>query len=249
MGWGDELMAAGQAQAESRRRCGRIAIRDRYGRVRSHAIFERVAGVARPGESFVGGIINGPGARPYIAAKSTEKWYWAAHRPTPPVLTYTAEEIAFAERHAGRVILGASLKDAASPNKEWPSHHWRELVRLLEGLPIAQIGPPGMVGLDGVPVIECPDFLHACALMARARAYVGHEGGLHHAAAAGNVPAVVIMGGYIGPSQTGYALPHHRYLTAGGDPCGARLPCDHCKRAMAEISPELVRSTLSEVLK
>ena len=41
-------------------------------------------------------------------------------------------------------------------------------------------------------------------MLSGARAAVLHEGGLHHAAAALGMPAVVLFGGMISPRNTGY---------------------------------------------
>jgi hypothetical protein len=82
--------------------------------------------------------------------------------------------------------------------------------------------------------------------------YVGHEGGLHHAAAAVRLPAVVIFGGFITPAVTGYA--EQVNLTAPGlgvaHPlgCGRRVDCPHCADAIAQITPELVAQEVRKVL-
>jgi hypothetical protein len=51
---------------------------------------------------------------------------------------------------------------------------------------------------------------------------ISPEGGLHHAAAALGVRAVVIFGGFISPATTGYEL--HTNLFTGGQACGMRIP-------------------------
>jgi hypothetical protein len=49
-----------------------------------------------------------------------------------------------------------------------------------------------------------------------------------------------VFGGFISPRQTGY--PQQVNLFTGGEPCGRRLPCPHCARAMQLIEPEHVAS-------
>lgn len=96
-------------------------------------------------------------------------------------------------------------------------------------------------------LIQTPDFWRACAILSRASAYVGHEGGLHHAAAALGIPGVVIFGGFISPETTGYDC--HVNLFTGGNACGNRTPCMHCRDAMNRITPEAVAEALIGILK
>ncbi|WP_411829488.1 glycosyltransferase family 9 protein [Paraburkholderia aspalathi] len=99
--------------------------------------------------------------------------------------------------------------------------------------------------LPGVEFVPTATFRQACALLARARAYLGPEGGLHHACAALRVPAVVIFGGYVSPSVTGYH--HHINLFSGsGLGCGRSLACD-CS-CMSTITYELVVAALRTLL-
>ena len=94
---------------------------------------------------------------------------------------------------------------------------------------------------NGVTTIEFHQFREAIATMSLARLYIGPEGGLHHAAAALGVDAIVIMGGFIPPSVIGY--PDHINLTGGAlDACGNTEPCVHCRNAMSRISVDEVFS-------
>ena len=68
----------------------------------------------------------------------------------------------------------------------------------------------------------------------------------NHAAAALDVPSVVIFGGYISPKQTGYSTQEN--IFTGGEPCGMRIPCDHCATAMKAIDPEMVAEKLVAVV-
>jgi ADP-heptose:LPS heptosyltransferase len=90
------------------------------------------------------------------------------------------------------------------------------------------------VALAGVEQLETRSFRDVLAVLANASLYIGGEGGLHHGAAAVSIPAVVIFGGFIPPSVTGYAT--HANLTGGAEACGSLKPCAHCRKAMAAIS-------------
>jgi ADP-heptose:LPS heptosyltransferase len=106
----------------------------------------------------------------------------------------------------------------------FPSHDRR-------GWELAQLqGPP----LEGVKFLDTETFTEALSWMAASEGYIGPEGGLHHAAAAFGKPAVVVFGGYIHPNVTGYDF--HENL--GGDWCGARNPCNHCREKLDEITVE-----------
>jgi ADP-heptose:LPS heptosyltransferase len=86
----------------------------------------------------------------------------------------------------------------------------------------------------------------ASAVLAGAALLISPEGGLHHAAAALGLRAVVIFGGFISPATTGYDL--HRNFFTGGQACGMRLACAHCAEAMARITPEEVAAAAREQL-
>ncbi len=192
-------------------------------------------------------LVNGPGLRPYIAGKSPQQWTWRHWDCTPGEIYLSDAERDFARPHAPEIVIEPTLKPNASPNKQWGMERWRRFVRLARraGYRLVQLAPPGHIALDRVEMIHTTDFRLACAVLANARAYVGHEGGLHHAAAALGIPAVVIFGGFISPAQTGYAM--HRNLFSGGTPCGMRTPCAHCAAAMQNITPEQVLAELESI--
>lgn len=188
------------------------------------------------------------GLRPYMAGKSVERWTWRDYKPYPGELFFQPDELAYAARFKPDVIIEPNLKGAASPNKDWGVDRWKVLIGFLKaaGLEPVQLGGAGTRVLNGARFIETRNFRHACAVLARARAAVLTEGGLHHGAAAVGLKSVVIYGGYISPRQTGYDL--HVNLFSGGTACGARLPCAHCKQSMARISPEEVFSRVQGLL-
>lgn len=252
MGLGDELMAAGHARwLSDRRGGGKVEILDRVRQRRWHGLWERMPWVARPGErDVVGGVVNGPGVRPYIARSSPARWTWADYTCHPCPIVLTDDERAFGARAAGLVLLAPAIKRGASPNKLWPTERWRALARLLMslGAPVAQLEQPGGddVALD-VPVrLAAPTLWHAGALIAAARCLITHEGALHHLAAGLAARSVVIRGGYVGVRQTGYGLACQLELAAPGDACGWRIPCEHCIDAMAAITPERVARAVLE---
>lgn len=253
MGIGDEIMAAGQAQAWARRMSvGSVSILGIHGMKRWVPLWERTPHVARLGDEASISIVNGPGVRPYIAAKSETQWVWQDYQPDSARIDLTTEEMAFAAQFADAIVIEPTVKPKAPPNKQWSWARWCELVRTLKhsGRDVVQVGPErGTCLVPGVRHAITPTIFHALAVVKRSSAYVGHEGALHHGAAAMGAPAVVVMGGYISPRQTGYALSNHRYLFTGGQPCGMRVRCKHCEAAMRAISTADILSALNEVIR
>lgn len=261
MGYGDELMAAGQAQrvyeADPSRR---VAICDRVGDVRWHPVWEHNPIVARPEEVAAGEpvhrIRNGVGCRPYIRSLTVESglrctdWRARDHRP---VLHLTDEERKRGRRDLARamkrtrrpvVILEPSIKAQSSPNKQWGAERYAAVVAACSEIQFVQMLHEGIDPIAGVATVWTASFREACAVLAAADGYLGPEGGLHHAAAALNVAAVVLFGGFISPETTGY--PDHVNLadTGPGSPCGCWKPCPHCRAAMDRISVDAVMAAV-----
>lgn len=249
MGYGDELMAAGQAKQTYLQSGLRVRILDRRGHRRWNDLWEGLSYIARPTDVGVcASITNGGGARPYIAAMTPERWTWRAFKPEPGELILTHAEREKAAANAGRVIVEPNLKARASPNKDWGWARWSKLVFLLaeQGVRVSQLWDGQAPLLAGVDAITTTSYREAAAVVSTSRASILPEGGLHHAAAAFGRPSIVLFGGFISPEQTGYAM--HRNLFTGGEPCGMRTPCRHCAQAMAKISPEEVIKQLKEIL-
>jgi ADP-heptose:LPS heptosyltransferase len=193
-------------------------------------------------------IVNGPGVRPYHTAKSSTNFSFNLnYRADVGEIFFHDAELRYAESYKPQIVIQPKVKPKASPNKAWGDARWAEFIRLAraEGYDLVELGPRGTPSM--VRLIVTEDFRTACAVLARAKAYVGHESGLHHAAAAVGVPGVVIFGGYTPIEVTGY--PMHRNLGASmEDACGSRQPCDHCAAWMERITPEQVLTELKSVL-
>jgi hypothetical protein len=216
-------------------------------------IFQNNPRIAKPGE--VGDFQELPARdmsnmRPYHTAKTAERWtYNLNFRPDVGEIYFTDAEREFGARHAGRIIIESHIKPGASPNKSYGWVRWNKVAWLLSktGIRVAQLGPAGTPTVDAADLIVTPNFRMACAVLETAKAYVGNEGGLHHAAAAVGIPGVVVMGGFTPVELTGYSM--HRNLGASlGEACGMRTPCKHCAEWMTRITPEQVVNELREIL-
>lgn len=176
--------------------------------------------------------------RDAFAPVAGELWLTEAERAWPAELFATARKPV--------VVVNPDVKRRASPNKDWGLDNWRRLAALLSPrFALVRLGPtPSLPKIPGIAQVMTPSFRLGCAVLARAAAYVGHEGGLHHAAAALGVPGVVIFGGFIAPRITGYGV--HVNLWGGGaeTPCGRLDACPHCAQAMRAIAPETVAAAL-----
>lgn len=250
MGWGDELMAAGEARRAREEFGCPVAILDRDGAPRWHETWTHCPDVLRP-EVYRPGflaITNGSRCRPYIDytgwTKGSLQWKWKPYRPVPAKVLLPPDLLAWAAVQArGAVVIEPTIKSNAPGNKQWGG--WGEMVAARRDIPWLQIGPVGT--LSGVRHVYTPSFAHALAVLSVASAAVLPEGGLHHASAAVDLPAVVIFGGFISPDVTGYDT--HINLFTGGAACGNRRPCQHCHQAMQEIKPAQVLAALDTILR
>ncbi|MBI1245717.1 MAG: hypothetical protein GC202_11980 [Alphaproteobacteria bacterium] len=123
--------------------------------------------------------------------------------------------------------------------RAWPFERWQAVVTALagEGHRVAQVGLPGGRALEGaVDLRGRTDFRAACAILARARLFLGTESGLMHAARAVDTDAVIVWGGVTLPEFAGYPDQHdivcHRVACA---PCGNLGWCDNKRICMLDI--------------
>lgn len=199
-------------------------------------------------------IIDGSGVRPYIAAKTSERWTWKPYGPAPAQIVFTPAELAFAEPYRGMVMVEPNVKVIEHTNKAWRWDRWFDLVEHLAkagSLPVQCVD--GRTHLDprtvcppyGMHVVT-PTFRHACAVLSVCRAFVGTEGGLMHAAAAVGTPAVILWSEFISPDITGYTT--HRNIRHAGPACGMRTNCPGCRASMEAISVDEVVRNLKEIL-
>lgn len=252
MGFGDELMVAGHARVmqQTDPRKVRLVYEKLH---RWSEVFDRNPRLARATDAgdFQEYRPRVDGLRPYCESKTDTRWTWKAYRPPAGEVYLDRYEKLFANAHAGRVIIEPNVKREASPNKDWGRANWHALVGEMRkaGIEPVQIGHRDARRLTGARFIQTPNFRYACAVVSKARAVITHEGGLHHAAAAFNTPAVVIYGGYIGPAVTGYEYQASLFNRTDEHPlgCGWRTPCAHCRQAMAAITPEMVMAELRKL--
>lgn len=185
-------------------------------------------------------LLNGPGLRPYIRAKTTVKWTWNRNRNQQAgEIFLTEDEKKFGQEMKGYVLIEPNIKmNNSHRNKAWPFERWQAVVNELHDVPLVQIGGPGTRWLERVKRIETPTFRNACSILYHCRAFIGTEGALHHASAALGIPAIVLWSEFISPDVTGYSM--HTNIRHAGEPCGMRIPCSSCEKSMLSIPVEEV---------
>lgn len=190
-------------------------------------------------------LVNGPGARPYVAGKQPDKWLWKPFGPTPGELYFHINELSFGKNRSSTILIEPNIKAKGNLNKAWPFERWQQLVNRKAGK-FMQVGPIGTKWLENVERIVTPTFRHAAVVLKYAKCLVSSEGGLMHAAAALGVPAVILWSEFIDPSVTGYK--DHINIRHADRTCGARLACPTCLASMQAITVDEVDAKLRSVL-
>lgn len=138
--------------------------------------------------------------------------------------------------------------------RAWPMTDWQKLVdKIRTAYPdyqVVQIGLGKTGILDGaIDLTGKTSFRSAALVMQQSALFLGTEGGLMHAAAAVEVPSVILWGGVTLPEFAGY--PHlHEIVCLYMDcaPCGNLGWCDYGHRCMKDISVTRVLVALDKVL-
>lgn len=247
MGFGDDVMASGMA-AGAAKRGKKIAFGDGQRIIWgpwSAEIFRNNPNVAAPGmerSPLIEWVRYYKGHRVYNR-QAADRWIWNYEfRAAVGEFYFDDSETDQAARiDPGFVLIEPNVpwNKSVAPNKDWGASRYQAAADKLResGWRVAQFRH-GKIQLAGVERIVTTSFRDAVAKMMRAHFAILPEGGLHHAAAAVGVPAVVLFGGFIPPQITGYEL--HVNLTGGAEACGSLKACQHCREAMNRISVEEV---------
>lgn len=248
MGIGDEIMVTGEAVRLQQSDARPVAVMDGYGKLRTHEVWAHNPRIAKRLDGFNVQPLRGHyfGCRPYIARKTPHRWFYTDWRCCPGEIWMPDGKLT-ADGSGNYVVLEPHIKRQASPNKQWGWENWQRLAHLLKDYDLVQPGPPGVEILDGVRWMKTPDFMSACRVLAGARSAVLPEGGLHHAAAAIGLRAVVVFGAMVSPRNTGYDA-HINLAVDAPELLGWRGSHPGCRAAMESITPETVAEHLRELL-
>lgn len=247
MGYGDEVIGTGLARGAAAR--GKKIAFGNGGRIQwgpwCVEMFKHNPNIAPPGsegKSNLEWINHCKGHRLYNHLENG-RWIWHYDfKVRPGEFYFGPDELAFADRYQpGFVVIEPNVpwqKEVAT-NKDWGEDNYKKVCAALDGKRIVQFHhKQSRRILKGAQIINAPDFRSAIAVLQKARLYIGPEGGMHHASAAVNIPAVVLFGGFIPPEVMGYD--NQKSLTGGAKACGNIKPCIHCQQAMKRISVDEV---------
>ena len=252
MGYGDDLMASGMARGLNGLK--RAAFGDGKRIIWgpwSEEIFRYNPHIAKPGSEKAADLhwINYyKGHRNYNRLNTERtRWIWNYDfSPMPGQIFFSPVEWLFAKSvgNYDYILIEPNVPwhKSVAVNKDWGLAKYQAVVDRLRqaGHDVVQCDY-GRDRLQGVRTVHTPTFRHALAAMARAKLAVLPEGGLHHAAAALDVRAIVLFGGFIPPQVTGYSM--HVNLTGGSEEaCGSLAQCAHCRAALDNISVDEVCS-------
>ena len=249
MGWGDEILAAGQAQKIHDDTGLRVGIYDNHRRLRKHPIWDGNPVIVQADHvtSAHHILVSAPNARPYIIYPFTAESGWTFNKDFQAsmhvariYLTDAEKELGIVMRRDGPFVLIEPWSKHA--NLRWPREHWQKLVCCLvdQGYRVVQHTHSATDYVpDGVHQMHTANFREACGVLNSASLYIRGESGMCHAAAALGIPQVTIWGACMDWTVLGgYA---RQYLVGTQLPiCGRYLPCDHCALVMAGISPAQV---------
>lgn len=257
MGIGDQLIATGLAKGAAARG-KKIAFGNRLQLIWDHnseQIFRGNPNIAFPGQERgqnVEWIQYFKGRRGYNK-QGIGHWKWNFGWKCIPgeIFLNDAEIKAGARQGSGFIVIEPNVEGwkSSSPNKDWGRTKYQEVANRLiaDGHKLIQFTyPKGGMPLRGVKPVSTERFRDAMAVMRNASLYIGPEGGLHHGAAAVGIPAVVLFGGFIPPSVTGYDT--HTNVVGSDWFCGSFTTCKHCIDAMASISVDMVYKAARERL-
>ena len=201
------------------------------------------------------------GGRPYIdyeKSKHHQFYVWKEWNIEPGEIFLSEKEHELARSFRNHfsiygekpaIIIEPTIKGRLQANKDWGRHNWLKLLELLDKNGIAPIqlihfyvNNTNKITLKTMPIHSIREMF---AYLSVVDMIISHEGGFHHAAAALDIPGIVIFGGYISPKITGYST-HINLVGHDIEPqildffCGNLVPCPHCRRAMDSILPEKV---------
>ena len=152
------------------------------------------------------------------------------------------------------VLNPTSKKDYFGELRNWLFSNWQELIYKIneeyENVNLIQIGLESDKKLDGVNSLNGKLTFRECVLLIKySQLYIGHEGGLMHAANIVTSNSVIIWGGVTLPDFAGYTDNSNiicNYVDCA--PCGNFGWCDNNHICMNQISVEKVYNNISSMI-
>ena len=268
MGVGDALMATGEVRyLRERNPKAKFIIGDEK-RSYWNEVFDNNPYIIRASEienyEKVVWIKNYEGNRPYRnygkhLPKDNYNWK-KSFKPKKGEFFFSKAEIGFAKQVISAIkkkigqrkiifIEPHVKKRLGSENRDWGFEKWQKIVFELNSLfDFIQITYGDRKPIKGCININDVNFRTSAAILSMCDLFIGPEGGMHHAAAATGRVGIVIFGGHISPSITGYNFHRNLYVKHTMSPCGNKLICQHCKHCLNKIKTEEVISEVKKII-
>lgn len=250
MAYGDAIMATSLARGLHAQ--GKLAaFYEKKGKIRwteyCEQIFTNNPNIARPGMEKKSNLVWFQHYKKKIAYAKFDgnRWVW----------DYTFKAQAGEFFFASTERLPASIKEPfiviepnvawnrlVSVNKDWGNGNYEKLAKaLIDGgrIIVQFIHNNSRRRINGAHQVVTKTFHEAAAIMSRASLVIAPEGANHHAAAALNIPAVILWGGYSPPQIMGYDG-QIKLTGNASEACGTTGVCSHCRDAMKAISVDEV---------
>lgn len=135
-------------------------------------------------------------------------------------------------------------------NKNWGSSKFEAVARALaQRYSLVQLGvasdPALSVDLNLCGKVSARE---AAVVLGSCKRFIGQEGYLMHAAAAVEVPSVIIYGGFIAPWQSGYPQNVNLYNPVPCAPCWLTTPCPNARVCLEEITVNNVLEAVDRLM-
>lgn len=237
MGLGDWLMASGDAKEANERTGKKVKLGDGVRMSWDGQVFVNNPRMASNSDTDVVWVKNYQGHRPYLkGTKNGRLLFNDDYKPRVGEIYFNQLEKKNIDKiDKDYIVVEPNVKRvyAHTVNKAW--HGWEELFK--HDLPWLQLGDVTVKKYTKWQ--ETATFRDALQILSKAKLFVGTDGGLHHAAAALNIPSVVIWTGFTSPRHLGYDT--HRNIHDGSEPCGTYSGvCQHCLLKSKAITVEQV---------
>ncbi|MFQ5646229.1 MAG: glycosyltransferase family 9 protein [bacterium] len=162
-----------------------------------------------------------------------------------------------AEKEAARTILGSkpaicimsSGKGSFSSNREWGASKFQQVTDFFrKDFQVIQLG-----GLDDQLLAGAVDFRgkplrETAAVLEQALLFIGQEGGLMHLANSVGTRSVIIFGGYLLPTVTGYRENINFYREVDCAPCYVERKSCPSRKCMELIAPGEIIEAAERIL-
>lgn len=261
VGIGDEIIGSRHAKEKSIREQLPVTMLGKENQIRKHPVWHYNPFIAYERMNMHSTLHWNSSCRPYVNYKKCTVNKWAFnedYKVLPGNITLSNKEMEEAVRHKDYILIEPTVKGPLQINKDWGMHNWQQLALITKDVPWIQlIYDDNQDTLPGVTYIKVRTIREWLVWVHGAIAVVTTDGGLHHAAAAFNIPAIVLFSGFIHPNIMGYQIKGHnnlycptQYMPADpvghsqDESCGSKIYCDYCYRNINNIRPHDVRREL-----